>query len=153
MWPFRKNRRALFAFHDGQRQRQADPLAVSHALCCDLEFAIDKHPALADAGNVEATQIMLRGLRRAFGVNPWTEDQPGLTEAETLELFVTFCEYLEALKKNTSTPLTSPSATEPAPLEQSATSVASGSRSTLAGPVVAAPSRQWPPLGQLSPTT
>lgn len=110
-----QRRRAIFRFFDGVRERRADPLVVLRALAADPRFLLDKHPALAAAGDAESQHITVAAVRSAFAVQAYSytardQRESGLTDEESLELLSRFAEFLEVVKKNGSPPPTSPAA-------------------------------------------
>src|SRR5579871_138908 len=104
MWPFtRKPKdadRQLFRFWDGERQRSADPFAALLAFDDHPEFDIAQHAPALDRGDKDAMRLAIDATRQVFQVKEWREDQPGLTQAETLALFWQFMAYNQAVKKN-----------------------------------------------------
>jgi len=109
LWP-RDRSRLIFSFHDGTRTRRADPLAAGGALEREcpkyaelLELAVDDAPTVPGpaADDVarqkgEAIAELVRATRAAFGVRP-LDEEGGLTEAETLNLFREFLVFLARL--------------------------------------------------------
>ncbi len=103
----RDQSRHVFTYHDGTRQRRADPLAAVAALeATDPKFA--EHLAELDAkekpdvalppgvvadevqaGRKEAVAKLLEATRAAFGLKP-LDDTGGLTEAETMGVLAAF---------------------------------------------------------------
>ena len=137
----RRTARQLFEYWDGAKKRHADPMRVFRAIKDDPEYREDVHPQGVDDGDPEAIDVTLRCVRRVLGVGEWSEGKPGLTELETLQLFVQFHEYLDHLKKNIS-----PSQTPPRPTEwtsqdssEKTTSNTSGSGSTESDPTCEPP--------------
>jgi hypothetical protein len=95
-------RRNIFSFWDGQRVRRVDPLRVLQTLQADKEFLMDRHIKMAmELGDQEAIAITCKAVQTAFGVSAWSDDQPGLTIAETLALVQAFVGWLELQKKST----------------------------------------------------
>lgn len=98
-----RRRRQLFAYHDGRARRRIDPLEAFHAVQNDEEYNPGVHPALVDDGDPEAVGVMVRMVRRVFGVERYSDATAvGLTNVETIEIFLAFCDYIDRLKKNTS---------------------------------------------------
>jgi hypothetical protein len=128
--------REIFRFFDGERERGADPIRVMRLIALDEEFVPERHldplleGSLPDRDNEENIRISLAAARRIFGVKEWREDQPGLTEQETLQLWMTFATYLDALKKNGNPTPTSPVASDSPPYQEEDTSAMSDSTST-----------------------
>ena len=111
---FSDRRRQIFKFSDGTRTRRVDPFAVLRA--------IDDHPAWvphrdspimchADKFGREALATTLQGISDVFGVKRLQDDGSGLTQEETIQLWLDFIGFLNALKKNIVTPQNSPPAT------------------------------------------
>ena len=110
---WRCRERQLFRYWDGSRERAADPLVVYRSLDRDEEFNNQRHPYMVEAGDDEATGIMLRAIQRAFDVTAYDEQAgTGLTQLEMLSLYGDFSGYCEGLKKNTSPSPTPPSPTD-----------------------------------------
>ena len=106
MWLFgrlfkRKPKQAIFPYWDGFKNRLADPMVVARMLEDDPEYRGDIHPKRSDDGDIAATAIVVAATRRALDVPPFG-DKGGLTELAVMGLFVEFCNWLAALKKNTS---------------------------------------------------
>lgn len=108
-WPFgflraRRNvSRGLFPYHDGTRQRWGDPFTIYRKLKSgDVDMgqigdAVDRQE------EPETTQA-IELISGAFAVQRWSdESQTGLTDMEILTLPVLLGNYLEGVKKNTST--------------------------------------------------
>lgn len=98
-------KRSIFAFWDGRRLQRVDPLVVYRQLSLDPEFNWDEDPKLIDSGDekmsLAAMQRTASAVRRSFGVGEY-DGRQGMTEAECVQLLVTFCEAMQTLKKNTS---------------------------------------------------
>lgn len=118
--------RFIFEFWDGRRRRAVDPVVVWRTIHDDEELVIPADLEAADAGDIEAQAKAVRAARRAFDVTGWTEDQPGLTEGECLQLLVDFNDFCESLKKNTNAMPTSQQHSELEDLEKSTTLPDSG---------------------------
>lgn len=133
-------RRATFRFWHGSGWKSLDPMGVYRALISHATFDWASHPKLVDKGDNEATNLTLATIREVFGVVPFDERRDvGLTEAETLNLLVTFSLYLHGLKKSGNAWRTSPVVTEPessAPTSETITNAESdcGSTSTALKP-------------------
>lgn len=156
---FSRDERLLFRYWDGIKHRAADPHEVWRKLwnTQDVsEFAQDvrrsTNPMRHDGvpfypqEEVLAAEDRLRDLtRQVFGVQRWTEEQPGLTLAETDKLLNSFIEFIEDVKKKReSSPTQSPrmESTEPASSSDTAgfqTGVDSDYFSSPTGSNVAAP--------------
>jgi hypothetical protein len=124
--------RAIFTFFDGTTARRADPLAVQRALLASPAFdnKLDPGmPGLNAAGRVAA------GVRKAFGVPAF--DAGGLTDAECLDLYVAFGEYVGRLAEDSRPLASSPGPTASAD-DDCPTGIGAASTSTAAGPPVAA---------------
>lgn len=97
--------REIFRYHDGERDRAADPIVVFRKMAEHPEFKLEQHIAELQIEDPkiqnEASRIAVAATREIFGLNPWTEDnETGLTEMETLEVLSQFIVYVEQLKKN-----------------------------------------------------
>lgn len=118
----RESGRDIFQYWDGSRKRGIDPLTAYRALLAHPTFDWEVHPGLIDAIDsddsqtrvmaIEASEITVQAVRDVFGVVPWTDTTPGLTEAEMIGLLIGFVDYLVGVKKNSSPTLTSPEHTE-----------------------------------------
>lgn len=111
-----KAARGLFEYWDGQRTRQIDPIAAYRAIwtnpACDLasDARTAQNPLTADglpmipAAEVYAAEDRLRQMTRdVFGVQAWSETQPGLTVDEVDQLLASFWVYIHQLKKKRNT--------------------------------------------------
>lgn len=143
------SRRAIFPFWDGRRTRSIDPMVAYRALATHPQFIWRDHPRYLERDH-EALRITLAAVRETFALQPL--DRGGLTDAETLELFLAFCEFLDVAKKNTSSWLILPPPTERAssvPISSTITKSASDSSSTAPEPtsavVEASPPESSPP--------
>ncbi len=104
----RPAQRVVFRYWDGCSDRYADPLMTLRRLDA-TDLRLDSDPGATDEGDPEATARMVTAAREVFHLEPYreTEGQPrGLTDAEALELLVTFGHFIQALKKNTEPPPT-----------------------------------------------
>ncbi len=109
-----RRRRELFCFWDGSKKRKLDPLTTWRAIHGDDEFRPDVHPELAEEGDAESLAVLLRAIKRAFKVEDYNEETgKGMTEAEQIVLYTSFCWYLDGIKKNISPSVISPSSTGP----------------------------------------
>ena len=115
LWSLLTGRRAereIFAFWDGQRTRQVDPLVAWRALWAhptiDLhgDIKVVANPKMADGtrpytdAEVYEAEDRIRALiREVFGVKAFSEDVAGLTVVETDELLDQFWRYIAAIKK------------------------------------------------------
>jgi hypothetical protein len=108
----RRDSRYLFRYWDGAKQRALDPVAAYRKIWsfpeCDLieDSKVAMNPPSSDGkpvypiGEVYAAEDRLRTMaREIFGVQEWTEKQPGLTVDETDELLNRFMAYCADLKK------------------------------------------------------
>lgn len=129
LWRKPERQREIFTFWDGNKPRSADPIAVYRSLKDDPKFNIDVHPALVDAGDVDAIGITAAAVRSAFDVKPLSAG--GLTEQECISLLLEYFDWVDSVKKKDSQPLTSQPASDTTPLlECSATPTSSPSEST-----------------------
>ena len=115
-WLLQKRRR-IFRFWDGSRWRAVDPLRAwrllwNHPTCSpekDFGPATGAHP---DKFEPDAQDRVLGMIQDMFGVKPWSEDTPGLTIDETLNLLWDFIRYMNDLKKKPNTTPTMSAPTE-----------------------------------------
>jgi hypothetical protein len=104
---WRNQRRRIFRYWDGTRTRAADPLELQARLFAHPKYdsskvrILDKDDSFGQAAYADT----LKAVRDTFGIKPLSDANglSGMTEEETWDLFTSFCEYLEALKKNTAT--------------------------------------------------
>lgn len=142
--------RAIFRFHDGEKERSVDPLAIFRALRSLPDFDWETDAKGVERGDDDSIVRTLAAIRQTFGVKPFDADKlTGLTDGETLNLLSEFVWYLESLKKNGSGPQTSPEPTDSMPPlgsteSDSTTKPASGSGSTSNEPNSAAPEASSP---------
>ncbi len=104
--------RAIFQYWDGHATRAIDPMVAYRILACHPTFIWREHPKQIERDHA-ALAVTLQAVRDAFEIKPLTTDGGhGLSEGETLDLFVRFSEFLEHAKKNTSSYLILPPPTE-----------------------------------------
>jgi len=116
----RASRREIFAYHDGERKRYADPLVITRDLDNHEKFNADTHLKGIEHGDDEAFAITLEAIREVFGLKPWTEETPDrLTQRETIDLLADFYDYTDSLKKNIERSQTSPASSDATPSESS----------------------------------
>ena len=146
LWSGRATARDIFTYHDGTRERRADPLVIGRKLedaCPDyreLLAELNSPPgtpvppgAVAQSlrdQEKDATAKLLAATRAAFGVRP-LDDDGGLSEAETLGLLVAFFAFMGELAQrarpfSTSRPRDSPDSSTP-PDSPTVSCAASGS--------------------------
>jgi hypothetical protein len=121
--------RAIFHYHDGRKWRRGDPLAIQRALVDDAAFNLAIDPGVATVPSVEGVRAAGRtasAVRRAFGVPAF--DAGGLTDAECLDLFGMFGEFVRVLTEAVRPLPSSPTLTEASAAGDSitASSAASG---------------------------
>lgn len=134
--------RKIYRYFNGEKVVHADPMilykkimAVGQELAVDIDVA--KSPCKEA---IQADDEAVRKLREIFEVKPVTSDGKGLGEAEVIELFDHFWEFLEGLKKNsspsstTSTSASSPPADSVTPSTSASGSSANGSSSSKPEP-------------------
>lgn len=93
--------RNIFEFYDGARLRRVDPAVAVRSLETSSEFDWAEDPGLIEFGDVKALTRTVRAVQAAFGVTPYDEaKRTGLTESETVELLISFVQYLEFQKKS-----------------------------------------------------
>ena len=117
--------RDIFRFWDGEEDRGIAPLRAYRALLAHPDFDWEVHPGLIDQMDsedahlrdmaIQASELTVQAVRDVFGVRPWTDQTPGLTESEMISLLIGFVDYLVGVKKNTSPSPTSPPPMEPTP--------------------------------------
>jgi hypothetical protein len=100
-----RNPRFVFKYHDGTRDRYADPVAIMRAMTShptlDLEQNLAEFQSEDSKLRNEASLVLVESTREIFGLHPFSEEHPnGLTELETLDILNAFIEYTETLKKN-----------------------------------------------------
>jgi len=96
-------KRALFRYHDGSRERRADPAEIWRKLLGHPQMQFAEMMPLAEQGREPESSIVLTALGEIFAVHLWDEaSQSGLTTWEILDLVRQFDDYLTALKKSTS---------------------------------------------------
>ena len=120
-------RRDVYEYWDGEEVRAIDPLAAYRALLAHPVFDWDVHPAMIDNMDsdddsirkeaIAASEVTTTAVRDVFGLKPWTDIQPGLTEAETITVLIQFVDWLVGQKKNINPSLTSQEPTEQIPSE------------------------------------
>lgn len=115
-----KKRTDIFWFYDGERRRGADPIRVLQELALHPEFNPQSTPGEARSPDqrvaAQASKICVAAVHQAFGAHEWRQDAKGrvsgLTAQESMDLLVSFDNWMEALKKNgDGLPITSPSTT------------------------------------------
>jgi hypothetical protein len=109
--------RKIFPFHDGERERKADPLAVkgrlhkatggrmqAHLKALQLAAQLSGAAEMSDAvaadlsdKTFEAAEVLSGAVRSAFGVQPF--DGGGLTDGECLDLLGRFIAYVADLEE------------------------------------------------------
>lgn len=123
IWPFLAPARELFAFYDGRRTRRVDPLAVWRAVSEHPTFRFDKLDEVSASGALiagesgkaeewfhESVKETAAAARELFGLKMY--DEGGLAEHECVRLLFAFRDYIDGVKKNTSTPPTPPASTD-----------------------------------------
>lgn len=128
--------RGIFSYWDGSRQRFADPIEICRAFEDHPSFDPYSDPKYADKQDAigrEAYRKMLQGIRDVLGVQSLGQHNGtpvGLTEQETMNLWETYLQFMEELKKNTSRYQTGSQHTASSPEENSTTKRTSDSGST-----------------------
>jgi len=111
--------RKIFSYWNGHKNIFADPIAISNRLDTHPVYRPDVHPLIAETSKnpqagVDAFNVCISAYRDAFQLEPYdSETGFGLIDSEVIELHGTFCLYLESLKKNIESKLTSQGYTEP----------------------------------------
>lgn len=107
--PFKKqDRQSIYRYWNGKKWTFADPIAVLRAINSDPIFSFDKHWIAAVQGDVNDVGIVAGAVYNAFNATPLDDNGNGLTEAECVNLLADFLYYCEEVKKNTSSPQTTP---------------------------------------------
>lgn len=110
---FWRRSRNIFEYFDGTRLRRIDPAQAVRSLDTSKEFDWEQDPGLIEFGNAAALQRTVKAVQKAFDVRPFsTSGTNGLTESETVELLMSFCNWLVYQKKSGSGLLISPTSTE-----------------------------------------
>lgn len=97
--------RAIFSYHDGTRQRFADPIAVMRAMLSHPTLVLDQHLKELASEDMrlqsDASAIVSQATREIFGLEPWSESNlEALTEMEVLDVLTDFVLFTDGLKKN-----------------------------------------------------
>ncbi len=98
MW-FTRQRRDIFKYWDGVRNRSIDPEVAWKTMWADPDCVVKDDFKSADAGDVDAWDRVQAMGRRMFGVKAYSDTQPGLTEHELSKLIGEFVRYMAVLKK------------------------------------------------------
>ena len=99
---FTDSDRAIFAYHDGTKDRFADPLAINRKLAVllagDVEGAMKS--AYASTGDADGSmQTLINAVREAFALTPFVDDTgAGVTDLMALRVLSTFSEFMIAKK-------------------------------------------------------
>lgn len=109
---------AIFRYHDGQRTRAVDPMVVMRKLRRLKDQGIDLvfcEAALRESDDEslceESWQSIIAAARQVFEIEPLSDaggKVTGLTEDATYEVFDSFGQFIDSLKKSTSLRQTSP---------------------------------------------
>ena len=91
--------RDIFKYWDGVRNRSIDPEVAWKLMWTDPDCVIKDDFKAADAGDVDAWDRVQAMGRRMFGVNAYSDTQPGLTEYELNTLIGQFVRFMGVLKK------------------------------------------------------
>lgn len=95
----RRNKRDIFRYFDGVRNRSIDPLLAWQMMhthpCCN--YATD-FPA-SDDGDFEAIARVQAMAREIFDIKAYSENTPGLTQNELNSLIASFLTFMARLKK------------------------------------------------------
>lgn len=109
----RLRNRGLFQWHDGTRKRFSDPFTLWRAILSHTGINLSRNADAIDAGAEPECSDAIKGLCEVFGCNRWSDTtKTGLLDREVLGLLSGLTDYIEALKKNGSPGLTSPSPTD-----------------------------------------
>lgn len=92
---FRRRQRHVYAFWDGHRVREADPIAAlkiaqQHAMC-----KIDVDLPATENGDLDALERVVGMTREMFDLPVWSQETGGLTMSETLLLLLDFLDFMD----------------------------------------------------------
>jgi len=94
-------KRVTYRYWNGQRMVRGDPLALLRALAASDEFNFDVDAKLAAADGelaIKASQRIVAGVRKAFGIQP--VDAGGLEDRDCDALLIHFMEWNDSQKKS-----------------------------------------------------
>lgn len=96
--------RGLFPYHDGRRLRHADPFTVWRLLHHHPELNMEAIGPLVDEGREPETSQLIAALAEIFDVLRFDDASGrGMTDWEILGLLAELDEFLDGVKKNSST--------------------------------------------------
>ena len=104
---FKPKERMIFKFWDGEKIREIDPM-VLYGRLGDVSTELDVAIKLSRSASKDSRQghrEVVQLLSKIFGVKSFEEG--GLTESELLDVFISFMEWVDRLKKNSPQSLTS----------------------------------------------
>jgi hypothetical protein len=140
---FSDKQRQIFRYWDGAKVLRADPAVILQEMSAHPTTNFDTEPRIMrqqDTFGQEAYDSVLVGIRDVFKLKPISEDG-GLTEIETLDVWIKFQEFITGLKKTFSlrpiilpTQAQASSATAGSPIEQPSASLSHGSEPCTVGP-------------------
>jgi hypothetical protein len=109
-----KHERHIFRFWDGRTERAVDPMLAFRGLATHPRYNPEVHPPLVDVGDHDALDAMLQAARDVFGVKAYDgATGEGLTENETIDLMVSFAQFVGGVKKKPNPSPTSLPSTDP----------------------------------------
>lgn len=95
-----RKQRQSFRYWDGRRLRSIDPVVAYRGLASVDDFDWDRDPVRIERGDDKALQRTIAATRSVFDVKPFSSDGDGLTEDESLELLISFVDYMAEQKKS-----------------------------------------------------
>lgn len=110
---FNPEHRNIYRYWDGREVRQRDPMDLYRRLCA-RGGDIVSYAKLAVSPSKDAAfghTKLVEHIREVFEVKPLSEG--GLTEGESIDLWIHFLEYSESVKKKPKNSPTSPGGTSP----------------------------------------
>lgn len=113
-WKHRRslNKRLLFHYHDGERERLGDPFLLWRQLMNHDKLNLETMTDALDKDEEPETTIFVESVAEVFGIKHWDDTtQTGMTDWEVIDLFCQLHEFFDGLKKNTSLGLTLPEPT------------------------------------------
>jgi len=113
-WKHRRslNKRLLFHYHDGERERLGDPFLLWRRLMNHDKLDLERMGPAVDDGEEPETTIFVESVAEVFGVKQWDETtQSGMTDWEIVDLVSQMHVFFDGLKKNISPGLTPPEPT------------------------------------------
>ena len=98
--PVTPSERDIFRFHDGTKDRSADPMKIWFAMWADEEIDLEKTLARFATNELEAVKDLIAKARVWIGVSDYNEvDGSGLTDLEFCQVWWQWLDFISALKK------------------------------------------------------